>query len=33
MVRKSVAAQINPSRIFRGDKQASIALVSEDFEW
>ncbi|KAF8495630.1 hypothetical protein JB92DRAFT_2606857, partial [Gautieria morchelliformis] len=32
MVRKSVAAQINPSRLFRGD-QPSITLVSEDFEW
>ena len=33
MVRKNVAAHISPSRIFRGDKQAIIDLVSEDFEW
>jgi len=33
MVRKSVATQIDPARILRGDMRASIALVSEDFEW
>ncbi|EJU05605.1 hypothetical protein DACRYDRAFT_20041 [Dacryopinax primogenitus] len=33
MVRKVVAAQINPSRLMRGDKRGRITLVTEDFEW
>ena len=33
MVRKTIAAQINPSRIRRGDMRGMIALVSEEFEY
>ncbi|KAI0797925.1 hypothetical protein C8Q75DRAFT_708957 [Abortiporus biennis] len=33
MIRKSIAAQINPERIRLGDMRGSIALVSEDFSW
>ncbi|KAI0079918.1 hypothetical protein K474DRAFT_1574151, partial [Panus rudis PR-1116 ss-1] len=31
LIRKSVAAQINPARICRGDMRGSISLVAEDF--
>ncbi|THG99773.1 hypothetical protein EW026_g2643 [Hermanssonia centrifuga] len=31
VVRKSIAAQINPSRIWQGDERGHIALVAEDF--
>ncbi|KAF9242136.1 hypothetical protein BU15DRAFT_87038 [Melanogaster broomeanus] len=33
MVRKIIAAQIDPARIRRGDMRGSIALVSEEFEY
>lgn len=33
MVRKIIAAQIDPSRIRRGDMRGMIALVSEEFEY
>ncbi|KAH7926310.1 hypothetical protein BV22DRAFT_365979 [Leucogyrophana mollusca] len=33
MVRKIIAAQIDPGRIRRGDMRGSIALVSEEFEY
>ena len=33
MVRKTVAAQIDPERIRQGDMRGSIALVAEDFEY
>ncbi|KAL0946860.1 hypothetical protein HGRIS_013027 [Hohenbuehelia grisea] len=33
MVRKSIAAQIDPARIRRGDSRGFINLVSEDFEY
>ena len=33
MVRKAVAAQIDPARIRLGDMRGSIALVAEDFEY
>ncbi|KAH8106959.1 hypothetical protein BXZ70DRAFT_915826 [Cristinia sonorae] len=33
MMRKYIAAQINPERIRRGDMRGSIALVAEDFEY
>ena len=33
MVRKIVAAQIDPGRIRRGDMRGSIALISEEFEY
>ncbi|KIJ68920.1 hypothetical protein HYDPIDRAFT_79795 [Hydnomerulius pinastri MD-312] len=33
MVRKIIAAQIDPSRIRQGDMRGSIALVSEEFEY
>lgn len=33
MVRKSVAAQIDPSRIQRGDERGFVDLVSEEFEY
>jgi len=33
VVRKIVAAQINPGRIRRGDLTGSISLVAEDFEY
>ncbi|KAF9218400.1 hypothetical protein BS17DRAFT_798591 [Gyrodon lividus] len=33
MVRKIIAAQIDPARIWRGDMRGCIALVSEEFEY
>jgi len=33
IVRKSIALQINPSRLRRGDMRGSIALVSEEFAY
>ncbi|KAH7914687.1 hypothetical protein BJ138DRAFT_999553 [Hygrophoropsis aurantiaca] len=33
VVRKIIAAQIDPSRLRRGDMRGSIALVSEEFEY
>ncbi|TCD71873.1 hypothetical protein EIP91_000005 [Steccherinum ochraceum] len=33
MMRKHIAAQINPERIRQGDMRGSIALVAEDFEY
>lgn len=33
MVRKTVAAQINPELIRQGDMRGSISLVAEDFEY
>lgn len=33
MVRKIIAAQIDPARIWRGDMRGSITLVSEEFEY
>lgn len=33
MVRKVIAAQIDPGRIRRGDMRGSITLVSEEFEY
>lgn len=33
VVRKNIAAQIDPGRVWRGDMRGSIALVAEDFEY
>lgn len=33
MVRKIIAAQIDPGRVWRGDMRGSISLVSEEFEY
>ncbi|EIW80352.1 hypothetical protein CONPUDRAFT_137590 [Coniophora puteana RWD-64-598 SS2] len=33
MVRKVIARQIDPARIWRGDLRGSVALVSEEFEY
>jgi hypothetical protein len=33
MVRKIIAAKIDPARIRRGDMRGMIALVSEEFEY
>ncbi|OJA10566.1 hypothetical protein AZE42_03146 [Rhizopogon vesiculosus] len=33
MVRKIIAAQIDPARVWRGDMRGSISLVSEEFEY
>ncbi|KAG1756729.1 uncharacterized protein EDB91DRAFT_32712 [Suillus paluster] len=33
MVRKIIAAQIDPARVWRGDMRGSITLVSEEFEY
>ena len=33
MIRKTVAAQINPTRVRRGDMRGSIALFSEEFSY
>jgi hypothetical protein len=33
MIRKSIAAQIDPARIRRGDRRGYIDIVSEEFEY
>jgi len=33
LVRKVVAAHINPARVRDGDPRGNITLISEDFEW
>jgi hypothetical protein len=33
MVRKIIAAQIDPGRVWRGDMRGSISLISEEFEY
>lgn len=32
MVRKAISAEIDPSRIFRGNHRRYVELVSEEFE-
>jgi hypothetical protein len=33
MVRKIVAAQIDPARVAKGDVRGNISLINEDFAW
>jgi hypothetical protein len=33
MVRKIIAAQIDPGRVWQGDMRGSISLISEEFEY
>lgn len=33
LVRKIVAAQINPQRVMHGEMQGMLTLITEEFQW